>query len=267
MTSCFGFNCRILSHAGYAYSGKTAAAAYKALVRDDFKAKIRIIFLLGPFHKHSSKTDGQICTFQKLATPFRKWSLLVNQDVCAELSSQHGELLSPMSAAVDESEHCLEMQYPFLSYVIKDAPITVVPILVARSSNALASALLPYFEQSDTLWIVSSDFCHWGQRFDYTFASGLKNISKAISDLDHQAIDILRNISKDPKQTLADFVSYLERTKNTICGRVPIKLLLLMLSALSENRFNFNLVAYDQSNKVKSIRDSSVSYVAATITE
>lgn len=30
-----------------------------------------------------------------------------------------------------------------------------------------AKALLPLFLDDRTLFVVSSDFCHWGERFDY----------------------------------------------------------------------------------------------------
>ena len=31
-----------------------------------------------------------------------------------------------------------------------------------------AKALLPLFLDESTLFVVSSDFCHWGERFDFT---------------------------------------------------------------------------------------------------
>jgi AmmeMemoRadiSam system protein B len=48
----------------------------------------------------------------------------------------------------------------------------MVPLMVGsvptKSMPKYAKALLPYFLDERTLFIVSSDFCHWGDRFDFT---------------------------------------------------------------------------------------------------
>lgn len=57
-------------HAGFAYSGPTAAWAYKYLQQERNKgADIKRIFLLGPSHK--KYIEGcSISALQELATPF-----------------------------------------------------------------------------------------------------------------------------------------------------------------------------------------------------
>lgn len=64
------------------------------------------------------------------------------------------------------------------------------------------------------------------------------------------------------------FAEYLARTKNTICGRHPIGVLLGALSALEEDGRAPNLqwVRYEQSSQCQNINDSSVSYACAYIT-
>jgi MEMO1 family protein len=70
---------------------------------------------------------------------------------------------------------------------------------------------------SRTLLIISSDFCHWGDNFDYFYLSEKLDtneniISKQIEKLDRQGIDHITNLNPD------GFRQYLEETENTICG-------------------------------------------------
>lgn len=66
------------------------------------------------------------------------------------------------------------------------------------------------------------------------------------------------------------FSSYLRKYGNTICGRHPIGVFLGIVTALrKENaalgaRMACKFLKYDQSSKCKNMRDSSVSYAAAT---
>jgi MEMO1 family protein len=63
------------------------------------------------------------------------------------------------------------------------------------------------------------------------------------------------------------FAKYLAETKNTICGRHPIGVLLGALSKLEEQGLEPKMewVRYEQSSRCLSIRDSSVSYASAYI--
>lgn len=74
-----------------------------------------------------------------------------------------------------------------------------------------------------------------------------------------------------------EFTSYLTKTKNTICGRHPIGILLCAIEALSNNNNKNGLavdesqqprirfVHYVQSSQVKNEGDSSVSYASAYV--
>lgn len=66
---------------------------------------------------------------------------------------------------------------------------TIVPILVgsiAPDVEALyGSILAPYLEDPQNLFVVSSDFCHWGRRFSYTYYDkSCGPIHKSIEKLD-----------------------------------------------------------------------------------
>jgi AmmeMemoRadiSam system protein B len=67
-------------------------------------------------------------------------------------------------------------------------------------------------------------------------------------------------------QSLASFQKYLDETKNTICGRNPIQLLLAIIELAKKENYKTEFVKYDQSSQVKSKKDSSVSYASSITT-
>ena len=66
-----------------------------------------------------------------------------------------------------------------------------------------------------------------------------------------------------------DFAEYLARTKNTICGRHPIGVLLGALTTLESEHgkaAKLQWVRYEQSSQCFTLSDSSVSYASAYVT-
>lgn len=116
-----------------------------------------------------------------------------------------------------------------------------------------------------------------GLRFDYTYYQAEDSskslqlrhskpsdittpIHKSISNLDHNGMKLIEELDHDA------FTRYLRETKNTICGRHPIGILLAALSKLKESgsqQAHLKFVHYDQSSPCKIARDSSVSYASA----
>lgn len=97
----------------------------------------------------------------------------------------------------------------------------MVPIMVGALTLAAEAAygalLAPYLDDPANLFIVSSDFCHWGKRFNYTPWDKSKGpLYKAIEELDRAGMRIIEG--KDPE----GFTRYLQQFENTICGRHPI---------------------------------------------
>ena len=86
-----------------------------------------------------------------------------------------------MSPATDEAEHSAEMQLPYLHRLLQlqhpnqpesSYPL-FVPIMVGSTSPAAEVAfgklLAPYIADDSNAFVISSDFCHWGSRFGYTY--------------------------------------------------------------------------------------------------
>jgi MEMO1 family protein len=57
--------------------------------------------------------------------------------------------------------------------------------LSAESEKEYGEILAPFLADPQNLFVISSDFCHWGQRFRYTYVDKTCNqIHKSIEKLD-----------------------------------------------------------------------------------
>jgi len=273
-------------HAGYDYSGPTAAWAYKSIDTTGIKR----VFLLGPSH-HVYLDGCALTAFANYATPLG--DLPVDLETTAELKAT-GKF-STMSSRTDEAEHSIELHLPYVRKAFEGCDIKVVPVLIGaineKKEGEFGRLLTPYLVREDTMFVISSDFCHWGERFDYTFyypsapstttflhlqddadvPRDGQAIHESISCLDHEAISLLTlpTPSSSAKQAHSSFASYLRRTGNTICGRHPIGVLFGALAVLEEDeklKASVKIVRYAQSSPCKKVEDSSVSYVSAFVT-
>lgn len=249
----------IAPHAGFSYSGPTAAFAYKNM---DLTGIDRI-FVLGPSHHFYLKGCALTgCSQYQTPCGNLQIDLAMNEELLAT-----GIFEENMTLDVDQDEHSIEMQLPYIAHAIAATgrpTIKVVPILVgaldARAEALYGSTLAKYLDNPSIFFAISSDFCHWGTRFDYTpYKKDFGPIHKYIEALDFEGIKCIQK--KDP----ALFHSYLKRTKNTICGRHPIAVLLNAIeSAQTDFEVSFN--RYAQSSPCTRLDESSVSYASAVVT-
>jgi len=85
-------------------------------------------------------------------------------------------------------------QILFLFYS-KKGQFTVVPVLVGSTSHdkelMYGKIFCKYLKDPENLFVISSDFCHWGKRFRYTHYDKTKgDIYQSIEDLDKQVLTI-----------------------------------------------------------------------------
>jgi len=262
----------ISPHAGYMYSGATAAFGFCQID----PREIDRVFILGPSH-YMYLENCALTGHQYYATPFG--DLQIDTKTVSELKSTGH--FGVMSEKVDSDEHSIEMQLPFLAHVLKKGGagnlerVKVVPILVGAlkkdRERFYGELLAPYLLKPRTLFIISSDFCHWGERFSYRPPAPWPQtleLYKAIRDLDRQGMGHIERID------FKGFVKYIEHTKNTICGRHPIAVLLAAVDDIKDKHLNKNtnydvqlrFLHYAQSNRVTKASDSSVSYASAKLT-
>uniref|UniRef100_A0A8D3BX00 Protein MEMO1 n=1 Tax=Scophthalmus maximus TaxID=52904 RepID=A0A8D3BX00_SCOMX len=143
---------------------------------------------------------------------------------------------------------------------------SIVPVLVGALSESkeqeYGKLLSKYLADPSNLFIISSDFCHWGQRFRYTYYDESQGeIYRSIEHLDKMGMGIIEQL--DPMS----FTNYLKKYRNTICGRHPIGVLLNAVAELRKSglEMNFSFLNYAQSSECRNWHDSSVSYAAGAL--
>ncbi|CAJ0591889.1 unnamed protein product [Cylicocyclus nassatus] len=247
-------------HAGYSYCGDTAAYAFKQIAPEC----VDRVFVLGPSHV-VCLNGCALTTCSKYRTPIG--DLHIDLEVNDELRATRQFDL--MDRSDEEAEHSIEMQMPFIAKIMESNPnVTVIPILVgsltAPKQQAYGKIFANYLENPRNLFVISSDFCHWGNRFHFAPHnpnSGLP-IYEQITQLDRDGMDAIETLNPQI------FNDYLKRTQNTICGRNPITVLLQAAEhfrMMNNHTHEFRFLKYSQSNKARSVNDSSVSYAAGAL--
>jgi AmmeMemoRadiSam system protein B/AmmeMemoRadiSam system protein A len=233
----------ISPHAGYMFSGSTAAYSYESARHQAPKR----IFLLGPSH-HVALHGVALPQAVSFETPLG--NLEVDKETIEHLKSYP---LFGIQPEVHRVEHSLEMQLPYIKEAFGD--VQIVPLVVGQlrdeSEVRLIAEVLKGYVRSDDLIVVSSDFTHYGPRYDYEpFDSDVRaNIEK----LDKEAFQYL---SHADVQGWLDFEA---RTHDTICGFYPCAVLCAMLPQDASAR----LLKYSTSQDiVRDDQNNSVSYLA-----
>jgi AmmeMemoRadiSam system protein B len=257
-------------HAGYTYSGSTAAWGFGTID----SALVRTVFVLGPSHHvHLNRCALPGPNIHSYNTPFGPIGL----DATILNDLRKSQKFSEFSPQDDEQEHSVEMQLPFLKYVMGNQAFTIVPIVVGSTSPRMdaeyGSLLAPYFEQPETLFIISSDFCHWGARFGYQHllreqSVVLPNLPPIVYPMDEfpvnggiEALD-RQGMRYIVEQDIDGFQTYLSRLQNTICGRHPICVFLEVLRCVPELGCKVHFVHYSQSHEISARPRRSESCVA-----
>jgi AmmeMemoRadiSam system protein B len=174
------------------------------------------------------------------------------------------------------------MQLPYLAYVMQGQQITIVPLVIgstsAETEAMIGRALAPYFLDPQTLFVISSDFCHWGKRFQYTHLRSLstENCEELVCVADpaklpiNAGIELLDRAGMKyiERQDLVGFRQYLQEEQNTICGQHPICVLLEMINLCRDQlKTECTFLHYSQSSQITqgSRDDSCVSYASGIV--
>lgn len=253
----------IAPHAGFSYSGSTAAYAYSAV---DVRRFSRV-FVLGPSHHVYLRDRCAVSDAHSLETPLGE--LPVDRDVVDGLldTDDRSARFVKMTTEMDEAEHSIEMHLPYIRHIFAGRDVKVVPIVVGSLSEEkernFGRMLSAWIGDGETFFVISSDFCHWGSRFGYTRVDRtLQNIWQGIERLDREGMSCIESGDHSA------FCNYQRRTENTVCGRHPIGVLMSALAYCQANTgrsFTTNFVRYKQSSRCESMTDSSVSYASGLI--
>jgi len=153
----------ISPHAGYTFSGQTAAAGYKQIESLDYDT----VVILAP--SHSAYIDGvSAYNGDFYETPFGAVSVdtdAVSQLADAAMNVHVGE--TGHESLTDRAEHSLEVQLPFLQSVLQN--FSIVPLVFHDYSwdncRQLGEAIATTFDSEKTLIVASSDLYH-GQSYE-----------------------------------------------------------------------------------------------------
>lgn len=68
---------------------------------------------------------------------------------------------------MEEQEHAIEVQVPFLVYCLGPS-VEIVPIYIGEMNQAqmdlISDVLIPHFEREDSLFLAVSNLTRWGER-------------------------------------------------------------------------------------------------------
>ena len=238
----------ILPHAGYPYSGQTAVCGLKTIAK-----QYKRIIVIGPSHNpylameevlsvprvtHYQTPLGQIPLDVEFIGKLLKYPVF--QNIPQAHKYERGV-----------QEHSVQIELPLLQHSRRD--FTLVPIVAGRCSLETirrAGEVLRGLVDADTLVIASSDFVHYGRVHRYVPFT--ENIPERIKELDMGAHKYIAQLDSE------GFLDYKRKTGATICGYIPIAVLLSMLDKTAKA----DLVKYATSGELTGDFTNSVSYLS-----
>ena len=165
-------------HAGYIYSGKTAAHAYNLLVGKSYER----VVVISP--SHSEYFHG-ISVFEGDAYETPLGFINVDKEFREKLFTDNGIIFNGFEG--HGKEHALEVQLPFLQSVLKD--FKIVPIVIGDQSKRNVDTLaekLSEIADDKTLVVASSDLSHF---YTKSQADRLDSIvEKRVRDFDFETL-------------------------------------------------------------------------------
>lgn len=139
----------IAPHAGFVYSGDTAATAYARIA--PFRDAIRRVVLLGPAHR---------VRLRGLAAPAAAAFATPLGEVPLDRASLRALPQVSINDSAHAAEHSLEVHLPFLQETL--GSFELVPLVVGEASREdVAQVLDRLWGGAETLIVVSSDLSHY----------------------------------------------------------------------------------------------------------
>jgi len=231
----------ILPHAGYSFSGQTAAFGPAATEK-----KYKRIVIIGPTHRLPMEEVLSVPRVTHYETPLGQVPLdLEFIDSLLEYS------LFQNVPRAHQYEHSVQIELPLLQYAQRD--FKLVPIVAGHCSEETiekAALILKSLIDDETLVVASSDFVHYGRNYGYVPFT--ENIPEQIKKLDMGAYEYIADSDS------RGFLDYKRRTGATICGYIPIAILLSMLDEPTEVK----LLKYTTSGEITGDYNNSVSYLS-----
>lgn len=215
----------IMPHAGYIYSGLTAAHASLALKNNAFNK----VILLGPDHRIGFEN----CAISDVTAYQTPLGLVPIHKDAAKLRRE-SSLFTSIPAS-DTIEHSLEAPLPFLQQYLSTFELVPIVVGFSKSIDRIASAISPIVD-NQTLIVVSSDLSH--------FLSYKDAVHK-----DRETIDMILNKKS----------GQLSKSNLRACGIAPI---LILLNLANQNDWQPGLIHYSNSGDTAGDKSKVVGYAA-----
>jgi len=236
----------ILPHAGYVFSAQTAIKTLLRAIGGNYSK----ILVIAPSHKVPFKGIA-LAQFDTYRTPLG--DVPVDMTSIDSIKEAENDYIAYMSDA-HEGEHSLEVQLPLLQHFFDD--FELIPIINGmideESARQIGATLKPWWKE-DILWVISSDFTHYGRAFNYVPFH--KKIKENLRKLDLGAVQLILD------GDLQSFARYLKKTGATICGSGAIQILMAVLDGVKQSEdIGAELVHYTTSGDLTMNYAQCVSY-------
>ncbi len=233
----------IVPHAGYEYSGKTAAHAYKSL-KD---RKIENAVILG--FNHSGIGEKAALSTLPWETPLGKTE--VNREIKEKILEN--EVIKADESAHSQ-EHSIEVQLPFLQFLNPEIEITPISLSNKISIEEIKkiSETLKKIDYKKNILIASSDLLHVGYRFNLVpEEDNLEYLNKK----DEEFINSIKDLK------IQEIIE--KGRKSTVCGFIPIA---VVLDTLKDQIKEIKVLERSNSYEVTGDKSSVVGYASIALT-
>jgi len=230
----------ISPHAGYVYSGQTAAYAFALLE----SRRYNTVILIGPSH-HVRIDKAVVYPSGAWQTPLG--TLKIDGDIVDKLLACPGIISDADPFA---PEHSLEVLLPFLQTVWHTSNFKIVPILINYPGDKLCSSLSQTIAQvmrnrQDILIVASTDMSHY-------------HSDDRARQMDKLTINIMEKYNTDR------LITYLSRGETKLCGSAAVVTTMLTCHQLGANKIT--CLHYANSGDTTGDKNSVVGYGAFAIT-
>lgn len=197
-------------HAGYFYSGKTAAFGYKLIKGEKYDT----VIVISPSHYEYFRG---VSVYNGTAYQTPLGIVQIDQDLRDELKDYNSVL--EFSKRGHGREHALEVQLPFLQVVLGN--FKLLPIVMGDQDKdfvfSLAEVLAEVLKSKNFLLVASSDLSHY---YSHDIANSLDSrIEKLINNYDEETL-----------------IDELEEEKVQACGGGPIVTVMRASRLLGANK-------------------------------
>ncbi|MBN2112399.1 AmmeMemoRadiSam system protein B, partial [Candidatus Woesearchaeota archaeon] len=150
-------------------------------------------------------------------------------------------------------EHSIEVQIPFLQFTCAKFRFSPVMISHDLSFKEAAESIRKTAEQlkREIVVVASSDFTHYGPAYGYVPFT--KDAKKNMYALDNGAIELIKKLDS------GKYMDYVNSKQATICGQMPIAVLLETIRAKAKKA---RLMKYYTSGDVTGDYSNAVGYAS-----